>query len=85
MARSQQEQKIVPVEFDAQGLDKLTTLIQLNFERVYDNLHTHGVKTAAPASTDGAIGDVFLVDLSGTPYIYAKLSSGWARVALTYI
>lgn len=85
MARSDQEAKVVPVAFDQKGLDTVVTMTQLNLERIYDKLHEHPVGTDVPASSDGTVGDVRLVDVSGTPYIYAKLSAGWARVALAYI
>lgn len=42
------------------------------------------IGTSAPGTGDGSVGDIRIVDLSGTHYIYAKVSSSvWKRVQIS--
>jgi len=61
-------------------------ILQKSLDQLFGYAHEHLVKTTAPTSKDGIPGDIVPVNLSGTYYLYIKITSTvWARVALTAV
>jgi len=59
-------------------------VIQRNLEDLFLFAHQHVVRDSAPNDSEGSPGDIFLVNLNGTGYLYAKFPTlGWKRVALS--
>ena len=68
------------------GNDLRPEVVQKSFDQLFGFAHDHLVRTAAPTSRDGMSGDLVPVNLSGTYYLYVKMTSTvWARVALTAV
>jgi hypothetical protein len=66
------------------GNDFKAEVVQRNLEDLYEFAHSHTVRTTAPSSSEGSIGDVIPVELSGVGYLYVKFPTiGWKRVALS--
>lgn len=66
------------------GNEVKAEVVQRNLEDLFQFAHEHIVRTTAPASSEGAVGDVVPVLLSGTGYLYVKFPSiGWKRIALS--
>lgn len=55
------------------------------FEQLFLTSHTHILaQTTAPKSTDGSNGDLYIITVNGTDYLYAKTLAGvWKKVALS--
>lgn len=59
-------------------------VVQRNFEDLFQFAHEHVLRTTAPSSSEGAVGDVVPVLLNGIGYLYVKFPSiGWKRIALS--
>jgi hypothetical protein len=59
-------------------------VVQRNLEDLFQFAHEHVVRTTAPSASEGAVGDVIPVVISGVGYLYVKFPSiGWKRVQLT--
>lgn len=68
------------------GNDLRPEVVQKSFEQLFGFAHDHLVRTTAPTSREGTPGDMTPVNLSGTYYLYIKMTSTvWARVALTAV
>lgn len=80
-----QRQKVSPPQAnDLNSLKDFASIVQQAFDDIFEVAHAHEARTAAPSATDGNVGDIWLVELSGVGYIYAKLPTlGWKRVALS--
>jgi len=80
-----QRQKVSPpTGVDIKSLKDFASIIQYAFDDLFQDAHIHSLRTTAPSASDGEVGDIFLVELSGVGYIYAKLPTlGWKRVALS--
>ncbi len=84
MSKSQEFSVSAPLQDDRQTLADFASTIQRNFEDVFAVAHDHAVKTAAPSSQDGVVGDVVPVVISGSYYLYIKFPTvGWKRVSLS--
>ena len=83
MPISQTQKMAPPRPEDREGLDDYSAIIQDNLAQLFQAGHRHSVRTTAPSSNEGNVGDIFLVEVSGTFSLYAKFSSGWKSVALT--
>jgi len=80
----QRNKLATPLPPDRESLDQYSAIIQGIFEQLFEAGHTHAVKTTAPASNEGQVGDIYLVNVSGTYSIYAKFPSvGWKSVTLS--
>lgn len=56
-------------------------VIQRNLEDLFQFAHEHGIRTTAPSSTEGSVGDILPVLLGTTGYLYIKFPEiGWKRV-----
>ena len=85
MATTQQFQVQPPTAEDTKLTD-FAEVIQRNVSRLFDLSHEHPVRTEAPTTSDLMIGVPVTVLLSGTYYLYVKVSSTQlARVALTLV
>lgn len=62
--------------------DFVATLTEL-FTTLFTSAHDHAVRSAAPAATEGAIGDIVVVDTGSSRKIYAKTSGGWFSATLS--
>lgn len=63
------------------GTDIKASVVQQNFEQLFEVAHSHQVRTSAPASNEGAINDIVPVILDSIPYLYIKFPTvGWKRV-----
>lgn len=76
MARTQQRPIAQPGDAD-KTLGVYTTVLQGNLEQLFGYAHEHMLKTAAPADSDGTVGDITLVEDGSTTKIYVKFKSGW--------
>lgn len=74
-----------PLQNDVGSLKDMASVIQRNLSQLFTNAHTHDILTSAPTSNSGNIGDIELVSLNGTAYLYAKFPSplNWKRIALS--
>lgn len=67
-------------------LQDFAEVINRNISRLFDLSHTHPVRTTVPLATDLQVGVPVTVLVSGTYYIYVKVSdTQLARVALTLV
>lgn len=74
MARQQRRPLAPPIESDKLFRD-FTSVIQSNLDDLFNDAHTHSVRTSVPLGTEGVVGDIEIVNLLGTYYIYAKVNS----------
>ena len=74
-----------PLALDVQTLKDYTSVIQKNLRDLFNTSHNHPLMTSAPANTDGNIGDVILVQLDTSPYLYIRFPDplGWKRILLS--
>ena len=81
MARQQRRPLAPPLETDKLFRD-YTSVIQSNLDDLYNDSHRHAIRTSIPLETDGSIGDITIVNLSGTYYIYVKVALAvWKKTA----
>lgn len=69
----------------AEDMANFVSVLKNIFQQLFLNSHKHILpQTTAPTSADGTIGDIYIITVSGTDYLYCKNSSGtWKRVALS--
>lgn len=85
MATTQQFPVSPPTAEDTKLAD-FAEVIQRNVSRLFDLSHEHPVRTAVPTTSELTIGVPVTVLVSGTYYIYVKVSATQlARVALTLV
>lgn len=85
MATTQQFQ-VQPPTGDDGKLEDFSEIIQRNVSRLFDLSHEHPVRTSTPTVNDLTIGVPVTVLISGTYYLYVKVSTTQlARVALTLV
>lgn len=84
MAERQSKPLSPPLENDKETLIDYSAIIQDNFQQLLQIAHRHKILTAAPATNEGNVSDVFLVNLADVTYLYAKFPSplNWQRVQL---
>lgn len=83
MARQQRRSVSPPNPADKEKLQDFSSVVQDNFKDLYEDAHRHDVRTAAPLTTEGQVGDIVPVSLSGVFYLYTKVASDtWKRVEL---
>lgn len=76
MGLTQDQPLASPAQYRPDWADFFAVL-QNNLLKLHEAAHLHGIRTSAPASSDGQIGDIILVDVSGTCSLYVKFPSGW--------
>ena len=80
----QQRVEVAPPLVEDKEFQDFASVVQNNFVDLFQVAHDHPLHTAAPTASEGTIGDIQLVDLSGTYYIYAKVATAiWKRVLLS--
>jgi hypothetical protein len=85
MATTQQFTVNPPAPEDTQ-LSDFSEVIQRNVSRLFDLSHEHPVRTTTPTISELSIGVPVTVLISGTYYLYVKVSTTQlARVALTLV
>lgn len=54
-------------------------------QQLFSISHFHILtQTTAPTSSDGKSGDIYIITVSGTDYLYCKTAAGvWKKVALS--
>jgi hypothetical protein len=63
------------------GSELKAEVVQRNLEDLFQDSHTHSVRTTAPSVNEGLVGDIIPVLLNNTPYVYIKYPSiGWKRI-----
>ncbi len=84
MSKSQPE-FVSPQAPGPAGASNFAAAVQRNFQALFQDAHTHGVRITAPASNEGKPGDVIPVELSdGTAWLYVKFTTlGWLSVQLS--
>jgi hypothetical protein len=84
MSRTQKRPLAPPSEADSENkLKDFTQVIQESLEDLFEFSHTHDHLTDVPADTDGQVGDIKIVTVAGSRYLYAKTPDGWFRTALS--
>lgn len=81
------KEQVAPVEVtdkgavSVTGVRDLTSTIQRNFDILFEAGHIHSTRTTAPGAKDGSTGDIILVELGTSAYIYIKFPTlGWKRI-----
>lgn len=83
MSLTQRQKVVPPVPSDSRLLD-YSQGIQLNLSGLFEAAHVHPVQTSAPTASAGNPGDILIVNLSGSVFLYVKVTtSSWFKVALT--
>ena len=84
MAKQQKRPIAPPLTSDQQTLNDFTSVVQDNFKDLFSAAHSHGLRTTIPAFNEGQIGDISLVFIDPSYYIYAKVTStAWMRIILS--
>ncbi len=83
MARTNQRLSVSPPSKNDADLKDHSSVIQQNFEDIFEVSHSHDLKSSIPSATDGVIGDIELVKDGSNFYLYAKFSEGWKRILLS--
>jgi hypothetical protein len=79
-----QEQPISPPRLeDRDTLNDYSAVLQDNYQQLFQVAHRHSIRTTAPASNEGNITDIILVEDGSTFKIYVKFPSGWKSVTVT--
>jgi len=81
LAKTQDKPIGPPREADRELLIEFTAILQRNLEDLFDDAHNHEVKTDLPSTTDGAVGDIQLVDDGTNKYLVARYADGWHKTS----
>lgn len=80
MAKVQHSPLAPPSQVDGeQGLPDYTAKIQESFTDLYESAHDHEVRSSTPTSSDGAIGDILLIDDGTNKYLAVRYEDGWYK------
>lgn len=63
------------------GNDYSASASKFLFEELFASSHDHSIRTTHPASNEGAIGDIVIVDTGSVVTIDIKTSRGWFKTA----
>lgn len=63
------------------GNTVIPSIVQKNFEELYETAHEHMIRDTVPAGNEGAPRDIVLFDDGTTVYLYIKTTRGWFRTA----
>lgn len=75
---------ISPQRAGDSGAADFASNLQRNLRILFESAHDHRIRTTAPAATEGAVGDIQLVDDGTTGKIFVKFPTlGWLSVALS--
>lgn len=69
----------------AEDMASFVSVLKNVLQQLFLNSHKHILsQTTAPNSSDGSKGDIYIITVSGTDYLYCKTSAGvWKKVALS--
>lgn len=69
----------------AEDMSNFVSVLKNILQQLFLNTHSHILtQTSAPKTSDGSNGDIYIITISGTDYLYCKTSAGvWKRVALS--
>lgn len=69
----------------AGDMPNFVSVLKNILQQLFLNSHKHILtQTTAPTSSDGTLGDIYIITISGTDYLYCKTSAGvWKKVALS--
>jgi hypothetical protein len=68
------------------GNDVKSSVLQQNLEELFQFAHDHPVRAVLPSASEGASGDMIIVDDGTNVYACFRTSRGWFRTpALTAI
>ncbi len=81
LAKTQPNPISPPREVDRETLTDFSSILQGNLEELFELAHSHKVLLADPLATNGAIGDIQLVDDGTDKYLVARYSDGWYKTA----
>lgn len=82
MARQQKRYVAPPLDTDKESLNDFASVVQDNLLDIYSIAHVHDVKDVVPTESEGNVGDIILVNLSGIHYLYCKVdATTWKRTA----
>lgn len=62
-------------------LNDYTSKIKEAFDELYQDSHVHDVRSSDPASNEGEVGDIVLVDDGTNKYLAVRYSDGWFKTA----
>jgi len=65
------------------GNNLTASVVQSNFQALFNDAHTHNVRTSAPSNNEGSVNDIIPVIIGTSFYLYIKFSSGWKKVLLS--
>jgi hypothetical protein len=80
-----QAQPIKPPVTEDKGLIDFAEVIQRSFTLLFQDGHAHvgaqGILTVNPKSTDGDVGDILIGNISGSIYLFFKVTTNtWYRL-----
>ena len=81
MAKTQRRSINPPGPTDRELLTDYSTTIQLTFDDLYQAAHDHLVLSSNPATNDGAIQAMSVVDNGVSVYLVVKTKRGWFKSA----
>lgn len=83
MASDQYLQLSIPKS--ASDMPDFVSVLKNILQQLFSNSHTHILtQTTAPNTSDGKKGDIYIIAVGGTDYLYCKTSAGiWKKVALS--
>lgn len=68
------------------GNELKSSVVQQNLEELFEFAHNHPVRSTLPAASEGASGDIIIVDDGTDVFVCVKTSRGWFQSsALTII
>jgi hypothetical protein len=89
MAISQSPQVNPPLSTDKELTD-YSAILQRLFKQLFQAAHTHvgknGILMTVPTASQGSIGDVVIGIVSGTAYIFFKVTdTDWYKISGTHV
>jgi hypothetical protein len=81
LAKAQLNPVSPPQPADAELLNDFAAILQRNLEELYQDAHTHDFLSTDPSTSDGAVGDIQLVDDGTNKYLVIRYSDGWYKTA----
>lgn len=83
MASEQYLQLSIPKS--AADMPDFVSVLKNVLQQLFLKSHSHILtQTTAPNSSDGSKGDIYIITVGGTDYLYCKTATGvWKKVALS--
>lgn len=79
MAKSQRREVRPPIPTDRAALIDYTAAVQYSLNDLFLAAHDHVVLSEDPATQDGSIQQVSIVDTGSSVYLVVKTSRGWFK------